>query len=1081
MSSIFRAQRRQSWTTTTTAGSDAQSSDLETQHEGNETVNSSVSSRYSLQPVPRIPSLRLGDGISFRESFDGDETFSMHTRSFSADFGRRMLGSVVEGEESGGLRGARSSSLRQVVRGGYGDGEEGRRTGKESGLRNGLSIAMDSHNDAVSVPVDSHGTVDQATGPGKESKDGVGEIGSLHFAADVDRKDDSGSTQSRASDPEQNTPPTISPVSPPLPHEPSQSGSQVLGQSDISHALLTALPQLTLEPTAQPRLSPPGTDEKLHSPVSPPLPQNGNLVPPQPANRRDSIVSQISEISQDEMDRIREKFDEDGIYTGEPSPTRSQVSELTDDDEDDDIVDAMREKLDEAGFHSDPEKDTLEQFPRPPTATSGNEPMRVVRMSRFSIDKKTAAQSSENDTRRYSRFSFESEGNALAEEMLVNAHGRRSGQAYQRNAETKFEESHVPVTLGEDAPDEAPPLFDDSEAPYSDDRKGHQARVETLGNDNRVSDSQNRQSLRPEAAQSPPRYQPIQSSPPPHMNTLWKTGRLPVLHANRDSVTSSSVSSVSNPNVDPNAQRIAISPEPPLIGSHNQHRPSPELRDSNKPNRPRIDDVTTNHTPGWSLWANHGRSQQRTSNGIASNYSPHSSGSPGKRDEESLHSGDSMTVQAAASRLDLRSEPSPLMNSSETASDHSNPGKISSQLLNKVKFMGKRTKGAPAAAIAPPVETIETKVVEKRKEKKTDGKKGALSRFGGIFNRSGPNPRPEETVQLAKYSQVSENTWTGGGRSSYPQATAHQQPYTAGTASSRHASMPAQDKALPSPPGGYYAPPSKPMYEPSVNYANQAYPPYNSTSMNGYQHLPAQYAPNTGQYAHQSPPFQPQPLQYLQPQPAAPPQHQISISSRSYNNISPTINSSTSASPELEQSRSRARDLRMRSRSPRPAQIRAPPSGSENLNYSDPIYNLGKFHAVTETPRIGDQSLPFPITLPDDLANGQLSPRNSIQPESAIFFDRNRAGNQNAGLGFNQSTQMSTIEFTLEGTTTAAGNTGGKSNSEMYETRPVHAKNTVPVELPVPNENDEEEIVMSSTAYPGQEWQPPGFEQWAPY
>lgn len=174
--------------------------------------------------------------------------------------------------------------------------------------------------------------------------------------------------------------------------------------------------------------------------------------------------------------------------------------------------------------------------------------------------------------------------------------------------------------------------------------------------------------------------------------------------------------------------------------------------------------------------------------------------------------------------------------------------------------------------------------------------------------------------------------------------------------------------------------------------------------------------------------------------------------------------------------------------------MRATGSRSENVNYADPAYNLGKFHAVTETPRIGDQSLPFPITLPDDLANGQLSPRSSIQPESSIFYNRNRFSaegqQQNAGLGLNQETQMS-IASAIAGTgpttttptpnpTTQANNNRGL-NSEIYETRPVIAKNTIPVELPVPNDHDEEEIVMSSTAYPGQEWQPAGFEQWMPY
>jgi hypothetical protein len=41
--------------------------------------------------------------------------------------------------------------------------------------------------------------------------------------------------------------------------------------------------------------------------------------------------------------------------------------------------------------------------------------------------------------------------------------------------------------------------------------------------------------------------------------------------------------------------------------------------------------------------------------------------------------------------------------------------------------------------------------------------------------------------------------------------------------------------------------------------------------------------------------------------------------------------------------------------------------------------------------------------------------------------------------------------------------------------------NVEPIELPVRNDDSSEEIVMSSTAYPGQEWQPSGYSQWASY
>ena len=397
--------------------------------------------------------------------------------------------------------------------------------------------------------------------------------------------------------------------------------------------------------------------------------------------------------------------------------------------------DAIREKLDEAGFHSDPEKDQLGNSPRPPKASSNQQPIRVVRMSRFSIDKKTS-QSTEEDTKRYSRFSFEGEGNTLAEEAeerLVNGHARRSGQTEYPGQNARLEESQVPVTLGEDASDEAPPPFPDSEAPYGEDRKEQQPPEQTPAYDDRNPDPRNSQSLRAEGAKSPPGYRPIQSPPPSHVDTLWKTGRLQDLRANRDSIASSSVSSMSNPNINQNAPRMTVSPEPPLTGGQSQQRISHNAKSHQPQNLPRIDDVTASDRPGWSLWANHGRPQQpeqHSSNGSGLSPPLPSGSSSGRHDGDSFHSGDSMAVQAAASRQDLRTTPSPLMNSSETASEHSNHARMSTQLLSKVKFMGKRTKGAPAPASAPPVEVVEAKAIEKRKKRKPMGRRGLCLDLG---------------------------------------------------------------------------------------------------------------------------------------------------------------------------------------------------------------------------------------------------------------------------------------------------------------------------------------------------------------
>lgn len=759
MPSIFRAQRRQSWAVSTTV-SDAQSSDLELDHHP-EPLDLSVSSRYSLQPVPRIPSLRLGDSKSFRDSFDGDEVFSMHARSFSADFGGRMR-SLTEGETIA-FKPERTSSLRRTMMSFDSDADESSKAGDSSIVQDSLSIATASHDEnnlesveEVNTPVTATGDYDTNTAMYEENpkESWIESSESPHAAADVMHIDKSSSANNIGDYPgtnttsqERNSPPlAVSPEgSPTLKHEASQPDSQVSRLSEKNNVIDAASPQLTIEPAMQ-RMNPVvvnSTDESHRSPVSPPLHQDRKLSIPEPANRRDSIISQISEISQDEMDRIREKFDEDGIYAGlrDPSPTRSQVSDLTGDEDDDDIDDAIREKLDEAGFHSDPEKDQLVYFPRPPTASSNQQPIRVVRMSKFSIDKKTL-QSTEEETKRYSRFSFEGEGNTLAEaaeEMLVNGHARRSGQTDYPSQGATVEESQVPVTLGEDALDEAPPPFSDSDATFGEDRKERRSQQHTSAYDDINPDSRDRKSLRTEPPQSPPGYRSIQSPPPSHIDNLWKTGRLQDLHTNRDSIASSSVSSMSNPNINQNAPRMTISPEPPVTGTpHSKQRLSHNAKPTQQQNLPRIDDVTGSERPGWSMWANRGRHQplqQQHSSNSGSGLSPPlpSGSSSGRRDGDSLHSGDSIAVQAAASRQDLRMTPSPLMNSSETASEHSNHARVSTQLLSKVKLMGKRAKGAPAPASVQPVEVVEAKPIEKKKEKKADGKKGALSRFGVSF------------------------------------------------------------------------------------------------------------------------------------------------------------------------------------------------------------------------------------------------------------------------------------------------------------------------------------------------------------
>ena len=141
---------------------------------------------------------------------------------------------------------------------------------------------------------------------------------------------------------------------------------------------------------------------------------------------------------------------------------------------------------------------------------------------------------------------------------------------------------------------------------------------------------------------------------------------------------------------------------------------------------------------------------------------------------------------------------------------------------------------------------------------------------------------------------------------------------------------------------------------------------------------------------------------------------------------------------------------------------------NENVDYSDPISRLGKFPVVNDTERIGDQSLPFPITLPEDLSNGQLSPRNSTHVEDDVYIPTqdpasNPAHNPAAYIPDPHTTYSS------------------PHPTPNPKDRPIPALNETPIELPTVDDDSDEEIVMSSTAYPGQAWQPAGFEQWMSY
>jgi hypothetical protein len=685
---MFRGQRRRSWAMASEP--DAEFSDVASIEE-TKPVSASASSRYSLQPVPRIPSLRLGDSKPFRNSFDGEQAFSTKSRPFSVDFGRNLRS--VE-EETAPVQPASPSSLQRAMR--FDDEVDHGRSAVVSNGHSERSASTSSLQRAMltfSNGSNDHSDQDNSNTVNHDDAHPVEENSFLNDDSETDSQSDSQDQQGVS--------PTVA-SSELLPLERETSQSQVSKLSEDNS-------NLPLNSITKPALSKPDASISADisvdndNAVSPPLPEGEH-----PAERRDSINSKISDISEDEMDRIREKFDEEGLYSRPREG--SQVSDMTEDG--DEYDDALREKLDEAGYQSDPEKDAWQQFPRPPTGSprqkqNQQQPIRVVRMTRVTIDKQTS-QNEENDTKRHSRFSFESEGNTLAEAMLENGHGHGHGHG---NGKSVAESMPITVTTGENAPDEAPPPFSEPEAPYQDDSK-HQMEEERPAYTNTRGRSNGGQSR--SNGTGPPVYRQHAAA---SLDITSKNGRLQELRTNRDSIASSSVSSISSPTS--NMPQTAISPE--------LHARSAAPRWSHDsmatPQRGNVAAVADKL--GRSLFS---RAHARTA---SDNLSV--AGASFVSKQGSFGSSDSIAVQAAMSRNDLL-EPSPLHQGSDTASDSS--PRLSAQ-FRKMKFMKRSQpereerpaeKKEKRSASMQPEKQVKKPVKKPAEKEKNDGKRG-FSRF----------------------------------------------------------------------------------------------------------------------------------------------------------------------------------------------------------------------------------------------------------------------------------------------------------------------------------------------------------------
>lgn len=173
--------------------------------------------------------------------------------------------------------------------------------------------------------------------------------------------------------------------------------------------------------------------------------------------------------------------------------------------------------------------------------------------------------------------------------------------------------------------------------------------------------------------------------------------------------------------------------------------------------------------------------------------------------------------------------------------------------------------------------------------------------------------------------------------------------------------------------------------------------------------------------------------------PHHPPALSITSTSPSRNNEIPPPSSRGRSSQ-----RTYAQELQLRSRSPKLFELRPQDKADTTKEDGggggrDPATRLGGFQAVNpRTSRVGDQELPWKLSIPGDTSGGT--------GDAAATTD------------------------------TDAGDGGGDKHPQRGQIRAIN-EGQPPVELP-DHKEDDEEIVMSSTAYPGQEWKPDGLSQW---
>lgn len=224
--------------------------------------------------------------------------------------------------------------------------------------------------------------------------------------------------------------------------------------------------------------------------------------------------------------------------------------------------------------------------------------------------------------------------------------------------------------------------------------------------------------------------------------------------------------------------------------------------------------------------------------------------------------------------------------------------------------------------------------------------------------------------------------------------------------------------------------------------------------------------------------------------------------SPTYRVSSTNLMRSNERQPRWDTNRSHTQNLHMRSRSPRAH----PPRPQEYIDPTDgpndPASNLGTFYSVVPaTPRVGDQERPWNITLPDDGRRSVDQRPLSYIPEK--LNNRARRQEQTRPPSVGKPSVNSPVEdfpptpppkdsdyapapFPKSEThTRGASRTRGRSlvvvppaGEHRDDTPTRNVGDDCLAELPVNGDTSDEEVVMSSTAYPGQEWQPSNYGHW---